>query len=59
MRFRDRKRIEAEIREAKRTAVKMERALEEKYEALRKLEEELHADHQPTYQEGPQEAPAP
>lgn len=57
MKFRDRRRIEAEIREARRTAGKMERALDEKYEALRKLEQELHADHQPTCTQGPQAGP--
>jgi hypothetical protein len=59
MKYRDRRRVEAEIREARRTAVKMEKALDEQYEHLRKLEEEFHADYQPTHSQGPQEAQAP
>jgi hypothetical protein len=48
MKFRDRRKIEAEIRSAKIVASKMERALDEQYEHLRKLEEEFEdAHHQP------------
>jgi hypothetical protein len=63
MKFRDRRRIEAEIRETRISTSKMERALEEHYERLRKLQdelgltalsqEELHADRQPVDPQGP------
>jgi hypothetical protein len=55
MKFKDRRSIEAELRSLRVTTSKMERALDAKYEAVRKLEEELglampsqeeyHADH--------------
>lgn len=49
IRFSDRRAIEAEVRSTRATIKKMEKALDEKYEYLRKLEEELdHADHQST-----------
>ena len=57
MKFRDRRRIEAEIRSAKVTVFKMERALDGKYEHLRKLKQELaDADDQPVDPWGSQEA---
>ncbi len=45
MKFRDRRALEAEIRATKAVATKMERALDEKYEHLRKLELELEDAH--------------
>jgi hypothetical protein len=54
MKFRDRRALEAEIRAAKVATFKMERALDEKYEHLRKLEMELEdAHHQPVDPPGP------
>jgi hypothetical protein len=51
IRFSDRRAIEAEVRTTRATIGKMERALDEKYEYLRKLEEELeHAHGQSAHQ---------
>jgi len=47
MKFRDRRQIESDIRDCRHLVVKMERALEETYERIRKLEQELDADNQP------------
>jgi hypothetical protein len=45
MKFRDRRKIEAEIHSAKIATFKMERALDHQYEHLRKLEQELADAH--------------
>jgi prefoldin subunit 5 len=56
MGFADRRALADEIREVKRTIAKMERAVDAKYEYLRKLEKEMNdAYDQSAHQEAPQD----